>query len=100
VKVVVLHEASEELSEAAEWYEQERAGLGADPLAEATRAVRKIAAGPSTWPLVPRSRVVHRFLLTRFPYVAYYVVHDDHVRVLAFRHTSRKPGYWKERLGK
>ena len=77
MRVVVLHEASEELSDAATWYEQERAGLGADLLAEASRAVKEIAASPTTWPFVPRSRVVRRFLLTRFPFVAYYVVHDD-----------------------
>jgi toxin ParE1/3/4 len=100
MRVVVLHEASEELSDAAAWYETERAGLGADLLAEASRAVKEIAANPTTWPFVARSRVVRRFLLTRFPYFAYYVIRDDHVRVFAFGHTSRKPGYWKDRLGK
>ncbi len=81
-------------------YEHERAGLGADLPAEAARAVKEIAASPTTWPLVPRSRVVHRFPLTRFPYFAYYAIRDDHVQVLAFGHISRKPGYWKGRLGK
>jgi hypothetical protein len=99
VKVVVLHEASEELSDAAMWYEGERAGLGALLLAEAARAIKQIAASPSTWPLAPRSRVVRRFPLTRFPYVVYYAVREDHVRVFAFGHTSRKPGYWRGRLG-
>jgi toxin ParE1/3/4 len=100
MKLVVLHEASEELSAAAEWYENERVGLGADLLAEAARALKKIAANPATWPLASRSRVVHRFLLVRFPYIVYYVVHGDHVRVFAFGHTSRRPGYWQDRLKK
>lgn len=100
MKIVVLHEASEELSAAVVWYENERAGLGGDLLAEASLALRAIAAGPTTWPIVSRSKRVRRFLLTRFPYAVYYVVHDEHVRVFAFGHTSRKPGYWRGRLAK
>src|SRR5690348_2021432 len=98
MKLVVLHEASEELSAAATWYENERAGLGSDLLAEAGRALKQIAASPTTWPFAPRSRVVRRFPLARFPYVVYYATHDDHVRVFAFGHTSRRPGYWRDRL--
>lgn len=100
MKLVVLHEASEELSDAALWYENERVGLGTDLLAEAARAVKQIAANPTTWSFVPRSRTVRRFLMARFPYVVYFDVHDDHVRVFAFGHTSRKPGYWRNRLRK
>ena len=100
MKLVVLHQASEELSDAAVWYENERVGLGADLLAEAARALKKITANPTTWPLVPRSHVVRRFPLARFPYVVYYTVDDDLVRVFAFGHTSRRPGYWRDRLEK
>jgi hypothetical protein len=96
----VLHEATEELCLAAEWYENERAGLGADLLAEARRAQREIAANPSTWPVAPRSRGVRRFPLARFPYVVYYVIQGDEVRLVAFGHTSRRPGYWRDRLEK
>jgi len=97
MRLVVLHEASEELSTAAERYENERVGLGADLLAEASRALNEIAASPTTWPFVPRSRAVRRFLLTRFPFIVYYVIRDEQVRVLAFGHTSRRPGYWRHR---
>jgi plasmid stabilization system protein ParE len=100
MRVLVLHEASEELSTAAEWYENERVGLGGDLLAEASRALREIAASPTRWPFVPRSRVVRRFLLSRFPYIVYYDIRDEQVRVLAFGHTSRRPGYWRSRATK
>jgi toxin ParE1/3/4 len=43
------------------------------------------------------SKIVRRFLFTRFPYVAYFVIRDEHVLVLAFGHTSRRPGYWRNR---
>ncbi|WP_437895273.1 type II toxin-antitoxin system RelE/ParE family toxin [Sorangium sp. So ce124] len=98
MKIVVLDEADAELTAAADWYEQEREGLGEDLLAEADRVLSAIAASPTTWPLVAGSEIVRRFLFTRFPYVAYFVVRDEHVLVLAFGHTSRMPGYWRNRL--
>lgn len=100
MRLLVLHEASEELSLAAEWYENERAGLGADLLAEAARALREVASSPTRWPFVPRSRAVRRFLLSRFPYAVYYEIRDEQVRVLAFGRTSRRPGYWRGRTKK
>ncbi len=100
MRVLVLHEASEELSTAAEWYENERVGLGADLLAEASRALKEISASATRWPFVSGSRAVRRFLLSRFPYIVYYDIRDDQVRVLAFGHTSRKPGYWRARKKK
>jgi toxin ParE1/3/4 len=75
-------------------------GLGADLLGEASRALKEIAANPTRWPFVPRSRAVRRFLLTRFPYIVYFDIRDEQVRVLAFGHTSRKPGYWGDRQKK
>ena len=95
---IVVEEAGEELQAAATWYESEREGLGQDLLVEADRALSAIGRSPTTWPLVPGSKLVRRFLLTRFPYAAYFVIRDGLVIVLAFGHTSRKPGYWRNRL--
>ncbi|WP_437925335.1 hypothetical protein WMF37_40735 [Sorangium sp. So ce291] len=58
MKVVVLDEADAELTAAADWYEQEREGLGDDLLAEADRVLNAIAASPTPWPLVPGSTIV------------------------------------------
>lgn len=98
MKVVVLDEADEELTAAADWYEQEREGLGDDLLAEADRVLDAIAASPSTWPFALGNKVVRRLLFTRFPYAVYFVIRDEHVLVMAFGHTSRQPGYWRHRL--
>jgi hypothetical protein len=68
--VVVHEEADAELTAAAEWYEQEREGLGDELLAEAGRVLSVIAEGPTIWPFVPGSKVVRSFLFTRFPYIA------------------------------
>ncbi len=70
-RLVVLPEAEEEISAAAEWYESQKTGLGVE-----------LMAG----------------LLTRFPYVIFYeLVGRDRVDVVAVAHARRKPGYWLER---
>lgn len=97
MNVVVHDEAAAELAAAAEWYEREREGLGDDLLAEAEGVLNAVAESPTTWPFVSGSRVVRRFLFARFPYIAYFVVQNDVVLVMAFGHTSRRPGYWRSR---
>jgi toxin ParE1/3/4 len=98
---VIIHEGADaELAAAAEWYEQERQGLGDDLLVEADRVLSAIAESPATWPFVSGSSAVRCFLFTRFPYVAYFVVQNELVLVMAFGHTSRRPGYWRSRLKK
>ena len=98
MNVVVHDEADAELAAAADWYEQEREGLGDDLLAEADLVLTAIAESPTTWPFVASSKLVRRLLFTRFPYAAYFVIRNEHVLVMAFGHTSRRPGYWRRRL--
>jgi hypothetical protein len=38
-----------------------------------------------------------RVSLKRFPYTVVYVELDAELRVLAFAHMRRRPGYWHER---
>ena len=41
----------------------------------------------------------HRqWILPRLPYSVIYHESDDEVRIIAFAHHKRKPGYWKRRL--
>ena len=96
--VVVHQEADEELAAAADWYEQEREGIGVERMAKARGELNAIAASPTTWPFVSGSRIVRSFLFTRFPYVAFFVVQSDKLFVMAFGHSSRRPGYWRGRL--
>lgn len=46
-------EASEELTEAAEWYEARRGGLGEDFVTEVEDALLLIQDHPETWPRWP-----------------------------------------------
>ena len=37
-------------------------------------------------------------MLRKYPYLVLYHELDDEVEVIAIAHTSRRPGYWEDRL--
>lgn len=99
---ITLHpQAEQELLEAAEWYERRLPGLGEDLLAEIDRWLIVISEAPWSWPKWPDASGFHppvlRALTSRFPFAIAYQVHQDHIAVIAFAHTSRRPFYWEDR---
>ena len=36
--------------------------------------------------------------MTRHPYLVVYVILPEQIVILAIAHTSKKPGYWRERV--
>ena len=98
--VRVEQDAEEELRAAVAWYEGQRPGLGAELLAEAQNVIDLIEHFPGLGAQVPLVRTrygTRRVPLRRFPYVFVYREHADESQVIAFAHTSRKPGYWRSR---
>lgn len=62
-------------------------------------AVAAIRAAPEMWRVI-EAPDVRRYVLRRFPYVIYYAYQPAEARITiyAVMHTSREPGYWRERL--
>ncbi len=89
-------EAEAELTEAARFYEHRVPTLGAQFLDAVDRAVGVITEDPERWRIVEAD--VRHYLMPRFPYAIYYRVLPDHIRILAFKHHSRHPDYWRSRL--
>ena len=92
--------AEEELCAAVAWYEQQRPGLGAALLAEVQRVVDLVEEFPGLGAQVPRVRTryeTRRVPLGQFPYVLVYRERGEETQVIAFAHTSVKPGYWRSR---
>lgn len=96
MQVIQHPDATRELIEAGRVYEQKVPALGAQFFDAVDEAVAVIAAAPERWRIVESD--VRRFLIPRFPYAIYYRVLPDHVRILAFKHHSRRPDYWRERI--
>ena len=92
--------ARAELIAAGKWYEQQ-AGRGNAFLDAVAEAIVEVGNTPRRFARVPyRTKgEVRRYLIRRFPYAVIYEMRGDQAVVLAVAHTSRRPGYWRERLG-
>jgi toxin ParE1/3/4 len=95
-KSAVFHpEALAEFEDAADWYERQRPGLGAEFVAAVRLKVQKVQLAPELWRSVRGAR---RALVGRFPFaVVYREVGSDLIEIVAIAHLSRKPAYWHER---
>jgi toxin ParE1/3/4 len=96
MRLIYHPEAEVELIEAARFYEQRVSTLGAQFLDAVDRAILIILDAPDRWRIVEAD--VRRYLMPRFPYAIYYRALPDHIRILAFKHHSRHPDYWRYRL--
>jgi plasmid stabilization system protein ParE len=82
------------------WYEEKCPGLGRELLAAARECFHLISEQPgvgSPVPGVSGSVGARRVVLKRFPYTVIYMELGTELRILAFAHTRRRPGYWRER---
>jgi plasmid stabilization system protein ParE len=96
MKPVVFHpEADSELVSAAQWYDRQKLGLGADLLDEVDAAISRIAAAPEAFGILTRNIRLHR--LHRFPFGIVYREEPDRIIVIAVMHLHRAPDYWKHR---
>ena len=68
-------------------------------VAEVEAAIQSLLASPARWAVIEEPQI-RRYLLTRFPYSIYYrwEAEKDRVSIYAVMHTSRRPGYWRERI--
>ena len=99
--VRISREASEELGEAAAWYERECRGLGSrliDAFEHAIDLLREDS--PPLVPVVGDAALkgAKRLLLHRFPFSVIVLRRNEELFVVALAHFSRRPGYWKNRL--
>jgi plasmid stabilization system protein ParE len=97
-------EAKRELRDAARWYEEQEQGLGLELLARFNEKLAFALESPGAGTLegtTTQGAEVRSFRLARFRRYAILIAAIDGVpTVLAFKHSSRRPGYWKARLGR
>ena len=70
--------------------------LGGQFLDAADRAISVIQEAPERWRIIEKD--VRHYLMPRFPFTILYRVLSDHLRILAFKHHSRHPDYWRYRI--
>jgi plasmid stabilization system protein ParE len=94
--VRVVADAEAEFEAAARWYD-EHAGLRTEFVEAIDEAIFAIADGPQRYPLWRPESSYRKYVVRRFPDVVLYRLRVDCVEVMAFAHTRRRPGYWKDR---
>ncbi len=96
MRPVIHHpEAEAELTEAAQFYNHRRPGLGGEFAAAVDAAVTVIAERPTKFRMAEGD--IRRCLLKRFPYSILFREKGDAIQILAFKHHARHPDYWKHR---
>ncbi len=96
MRLIYHPDAEAELMEAAQFYERRVSTLGVQFLDATDHAMAIILDAPDRWSILEEN--VRHYLMPRFPFVIYYRVLSDHIRILAFKHQSRHPNYWRYRL--
>lgn len=92
----VVADAEAEFEAAAHWYD-EHAGLRTEFVEAIDEAIFAIAERPERYPFWRPESPYRKYVVRRFPYVVLYRLREDYVEVMAFAHTRRRPGYWKDR---
>jgi plasmid stabilization system protein ParE len=91
-----LPEARDEFDAAADWYEQQRAGLGVDFVTRVREVLQGIAANPQMYGTVYQD--VPKAVVRRFPYLVLYREDQGEVIVISVFHTSRDPSNCQSRV--
>ena len=97
----ILDEAADELDAAAAYLERERPGHAAAFLDAYEKKLRQLVRLPKSGPLVknaPDGHELRAFSMRRFRYSIIIGVMDGVPTIVAIAHTSRGPGYWRDRL--
>ena len=92
--------AEDELTEAAVWYEAKQTGLGVSFLDLVDKTIDQLRSGrlpSSPVPGVKAAKNARRVLLKRFPYSIVFYERETEIVIVAFAHSSRRPGYWRSR---
>jgi plasmid stabilization system protein ParE len=93
--VILSPAADREFETAAEWYEEQRTGLGVRFVTAVQDALDRIGQMPELHAVVYRD--LRRARVAKFPYNIYYRVLADRVEVLAVVHGRRNPSVWQSR---
>ena len=95
MKLLIRMEAETDITEAFDWYEQRREGLGKAFVVELSSSFDAIRRGSHCFPAIPRQ--IRRAPMRRFPYGVFFIEQMDTIVVLAVMHKARDPRRWVAR---
>lgn len=93
--VRIRPEAELDLQDAYDYFEQCRAGLGAEFMECVQSSLAKISSNYKYYPIVYNS--IRRILVSRFPFAVFFKVVNHIIVVFAVLHCAREPKIWRAR---
>ncbi len=93
-RLIIRKRAEKHLSEAYTWYENQRAGLGAEFFLCVEAKLQVITANPFLCQV--RHKNIRCALVARFPYGIFYFIDGQKIVVVAVFHLSRNPRLWQK----
>lgn len=87
-----------ELAEAADWYDEQRRGLGSEFLDTIDRAVEDARRRCQPGAAIAGVDEVRAVRVARFPYLLVVASTTTEIIILAVIHERRRPAYWIDRL--
>ena len=94
--LILTEDVLHDIEQAADWYDQQGAGLGNRSARSVTTALDAIAFSPKIYGKVGRQ--VRASLVRSFPFVVYFRELPSFVEVVAVIHAKRNPKDWKLRV--
>jgi len=94
-KLVINPFAELDATDAANWYNRKRDGLGNEFLLALEAKINAIRRNPEQFKVEYKG--IRRAFTERFPYGVFFIFENDVVYVLAIVHTSRSSKIWKKR---
>ncbi len=93
--VIVRARAERDIRIIFEWYESQQLGLGEEFLSRLRESLEAVRVLPESAPLIYKS--VRRAIVSKFPYLVFYISQPVRVVILAILHSSRNPASWPRR---
>ncbi len=93
-KLLVKAEAIQDMTEAFDWYESEKTGLGLEFLNEVEEYYNRITQSPQRYTVY---RNQHVAVMHRFPFKIVYEIERDIIVIYAIYHDKRNPEKLMER---
>jgi plasmid stabilization system protein ParE len=97
-RLIIRVEAERDITDAAIWYQNQKAGLGEEFIAEVQAAMERAVANPRQYPRFRRKPEVRRILTKRFPYRVFFVLRVDAVVVFRVLHGARHDREWNQTI--
>mgnify|MGYP001544943564 FL=1 len=94
-QLTIRRTAELDITEAFNYYEAKRTGLGHDLLLCIEDSLSKIERNPLQYQLAHKN--LRRCLIHRFPYLVFYLVDNESIIITAVIHARRDPTTWDER---